>query len=87
MDVGKMESGKHMNVLLVAIDTLSARHMGCYGYRRDTCPYMDTLAAENVLFESLYCQAIPTQPSYTSLFTGQYAVTHGIVSHGAHTAS
>jgi len=82
MDVAKKESGKHMNVLLVAIDTLSARHMGCYGYRRDTCPYMDTLAAENALFESLYCQAIPTQPSYTSLFTGQYAVTHGIVSHG-----
>ena len=71
-----------MNVLLVAIDTLSARHMGCYGYRRATTPFMDALVAENALFESLYCQAIPTQPSYTSLFTGQYAVTHGIVSHG-----
>ena len=42
-----------MNVLLVAVDTLSARHMGCYGYHRDTSPFMDGLAAENVLFESL----------------------------------
>ena len=71
-----------MNILLVAIDTLSARHMGCYGYHRNTTPFIDALARESVLFESLYCQAIPTQPSYTSVFTGQYAITHGIVSHG-----
>lgn len=71
-----------MNVLLVATDTLSARHMGCFGYGRETSPFMDRYARDNVLFESLYCQAIPTQPAYTSIFTGQYAVTHGIVSHG-----
>jgi len=71
-----------MNILLIAIDTLSARHMGCYGYQRDTSPFLDQVAEENALFESLYCQAIPTQPSFTSLYTGQYAITHGIVAHG-----
>lgn len=34
-----------MNVLLVAIDTLSARHMRCCGFPRDTCPFMDRPAA------------------------------------------
>ncbi len=52
-----------MNVVMVSVDTLSARHMGCYGYARNTSPFMDALAADNVLFESLYCQAIPTQPT------------------------
>ena len=71
-----------MNIILIAIDTLSARHMSGYGYARDTTPFMDEYAKDGTLFESLYCQAIPTQPSFTSLYTGQYAVTHGIVSHG-----
>lgn len=71
-----------MNILLLAIDTLSARHMGCYGYKRNTTPFLDKYAKDNVLFESLYCQAIPTTPSFTSIWTGQYSITHGIVSHG-----
>ncbi|KPJ62479.1 MAG: hypothetical protein AMS15_03850 [Planctomycetes bacterium DG_23] len=70
-----------MNIVLLAIDTLSARHMGCYGYERNTTPFMDEYAKKGVLFKSLYCQAIPTQPSFTSLYTGQYSITHGIVSH------
>ena len=71
-----------MNIVLIAIDTLSARHMSCYGYGRKTTPFLDEYAKEGALFESLYCQAIPTQPTYTSVYTGQYAITHGIVSHG-----
>lgn len=71
-----------MNILLVAIDTLGARHMGCYGYERNTTPFLDAYARDGVLFESLYCQAIPTHPSFTSVYTGEYAITHGIVSHG-----
>lgn len=71
-----------MNIVLVAIDTLSARHMGCYGYQRETTPFMDEYAKGGALFENCYCQAIPTQPSYTSMYTGQYVITHRIVSHG-----
>lgn len=71
-----------MNIILIAIDTLSARHMSCYGYPRKTTPFMDEYAKHGVLFQSLYCQAIPTYPAFTSTITGQYAITHGIVSHG-----
>jgi len=71
-----------MNIVLVAIDTLSARHVSCYGYERTTTPFMDEYAKTGTLFKSCYCQAIPTHPSYTSVYTGQYAITHGIVSHG-----
>lgn len=71
-----------MNIVLIAIDTLTARHMSGYGYERKTSPFMDEYANGQALFESCYCQAIPTHPSYTSTFTGQYAITHGVVSHG-----
>lgn len=71
-----------MNVIVIAIDTLSARHMSCYGYHRQTTPFIDALAERSVLFESLYCPVIPTQPSFTTFYTGQYPITHGIISHG-----
>ena len=71
-----------MNIILIAINTLTARHMSCYGYTKQTTPFIDEYAKQGVLFQSLYCQAIPTQPTYTSVYTGQYAITHGIVGHG-----
>ena len=71
-----------MNFLVIAIDTLRADHLGCYGYRRQTSPNIDALADSGVLFEKLFAPAIPTQPSYTTVYTGQHSITHGIVTHG-----
>ena len=39
-------------------------------------------AAEGVLAERLFCPGIPTFPSFTTLYTGQHPLTHGIVGHG-----
>jgi arylsulfatase A-like enzyme len=69
------------NVVLISIDSLGANHLGCYGYHRATSPSIDALADEGVLCERLLCPAIPTLPSYTTLYTGQHPITHGIVSH------
>lgn len=71
-----------MNILLVICDTLRADHLGCYGYQRDTSPNLDALAAEGMVFDQMMTPAIPTQPSFTTLYTGQHPLTHGIVSHG-----
>lgn len=59
-------------VVLVALDTLRADHLGCYGYVRDTSPFIDTLAREGVVFENAFSQANHTLASFASLFTGQY---------------
>jgi arylsulfatase len=72
------------NILLISIDSLGANHLGCYGYPRDTSPNMDGLAEQGVLCERMFCPAIPTFPSYTTLYTGQHPITHGIVSHPCH---
>jgi arylsulfatase len=69
------------NIILLSSDSLGANHLSCYGYEHKTSPTMDRLAEEGVLCERLFCPAIPTMPSYTSLYTGQHPMTHGIVSH------
>ncbi|HIJ65196.1 MAG TPA: sulfatase [Candidatus Hydrogenedentes bacterium] len=71
-----------MNILFIAVDTLRADHLGCYGYTRNTSPYIDAFAAESVLFEAAVAPAIPTQPAFVTLNTGQYPITHGVVAHG-----
>ncbi len=70
------------NVLLITVDTLRADHLGCYGYHRPTSPNIDRLAQQGTLFERFFCAGIPTQPAYTTMYTGQHAITHGIVAHG-----
>jgi glucan phosphoethanolaminetransferase (alkaline phosphatase superfamily) len=40
-----------LNILLIGVDSMSASHMSCYGYHRQTTPHLDQLAAEGVLFE------------------------------------
>jgi len=70
-----------MNVILLVIDTLRADHLGCYGYHRDTSPTLDAIARDGVLFERAYASDVPTQPSYTSMFTGLRGIHTGVVSH------
>ncbi|MDQ1257441.1 MAG: hypothetical protein QG656_2046, partial [Candidatus Hydrogenedentes bacterium] len=77
-----LEARFAVNVLLIAIDTLRADHLGCYGYHRATSPHIDALAAGGVVCERAFASAIPTHPSFATLYTGQYSITHGIVAHG-----
>jgi arylsulfatase A-like enzyme len=64
------------NVLLVVLDTVSAAHLGSYGYSRDTSPHLDALAQEGALFEQNYSAAPWTLPSHASIFTGLHPNTH-----------
>ncbi|HNR32398.1 MAG TPA: sulfatase [Candidatus Hydrogenedentes bacterium] len=72
-----------MNVILMMIDTLRADHLSCYGYHRPTSPNIDAFAARSVFFERHFATSIPTHPAFTTLLSGQHAITHGVVAHGA----
>lgn len=72
-----------MKVLFIAIDTLRADHLSCYGYQRPTSPNIDKFAREGVLFLNAFAPSIPTTPAYTVMYTGLHGITTGIVSHGA----
>ena len=58
------------NILLIAIDSLRADHMSCYGYSRQTTPHIDRFASECVLFENAFSAHIPTTSAYASMLTG-----------------
>ena len=58
------------NVLLIAIDSIRADHMSCYGYDRLTTPYIDRFAQGGALFENTFSPHIPTTPAYASMLTG-----------------
>ena len=71
-----------MNILFIAIDTLRADHLGCYGYPRNTSPRIDGVANRGAVFEKTIAPGIPTHPSFVTMMTGQYPITHGVVAHG-----
>src|ERR1035438_6305764 len=70
------------NIILISADSLRANHLGCYQYPLPTSPHIDKLACQGVLCENMFAPGIPTQPSHTTIFTGQHPVTHGVVAHG-----
>jgi arylsulfatase len=72
---------KRPNILFIVVDALRARNLGCYGYSKSTSPNIDNLAREGALFQSAYSCATTTHPSFTSIFSGRYPLSHGIMKH------
>lgn len=70
------------NIILLSADSLRADHLGCYGYPLATSPHIDAMAARGARCERAFVSALPTQPSHTSIFSGQHPLTHGVVAHG-----
>ena len=64
------------NVILVSLDTLSALHLPCYGYERNTAPNLCAYADKNIQFMNSYSQAPKTLDSHFSIFTSLYPHTH-----------
>ena len=77
------EAAEVRRVFLITVDTLRADHLGFHGYRRDTSPYLDRLAAASVVFDMAIAQWPKTGPSFASMFTGQYPLTTGLTHHAA----
>lgn len=66
------------SLVLVSIDTLRADHLGCYGYKRDTSPYIDQIARDAILFERAYATSYVTADSHMSILTSLYPSVHGV---------
>ncbi|MCX7973221.1 MAG: sulfatase [Candidatus Aminicenantes bacterium] len=72
------KSASYNNIILIAIDTLRADHLGCYGYHRNTSPHIDLLAKDSLLFEKTVAQNPWTLPSFASMFTSLYPSQHKV---------
>ncbi|HEO72463.1 MAG TPA: hypothetical protein ENN80_14480 [Candidatus Hydrogenedentes bacterium] len=69
-------------IILLIIDTLRSDHVGCYGYFRDTTPFLDFLAANGTLFQRATASCSMTSPSHASLFTSLHPIQHKVVFNG-----
>jgi arylsulfatase A-like enzyme len=65
------------NVVLLVLDACRADTLGCYGYGRDTTPFIDTLARSGLTFDRAYAAAPYTYSSTWSLYTSLYPYQHG----------
>ncbi len=66
------------NVIVIAVDTLNAHHLGAYGAKNSPSPNIDSLADKGVLFERAYSAAPWTKPAFASMFTSLYPSEHGV---------
>ncbi len=58
------------NIIFIVMDALRADHLGCYGYSRDTTPFVDSLAEKGVLFQHYTSSTNFTFPFLNTLFSG-----------------
>jgi len=75
----KSLSTKKPSLLLITIDTLRADHLPFYGYKRNTAPFLGRLAEHGIVFTNAYSTSSWTVPAITSLATGVYPCSHGVV--------
>ncbi|MFC4998022.1 sulfatase-like hydrolase/transferase [Dactylosporangium cerinum] len=66
------------NIVVVLIDDLARRELGCYGNTFNETPHMDRLAADGVRFTAGYTAAPVCSPTRASIMTGQYPARVGI---------
>lgn len=81
---GGVDSVRPLNVVVVTLDTLSARHLAQYGNDRIETPAFGRVAAEGVLFEQATATVPLTLPSHASMFTGTYPMFHGVRDNGGY---
>lgn len=79
---GRSGAAQRPNIVLVSIDSLRADHVGCYGYARDTTPFLDQLARRGVRFETAVSTTSWTLPAHAAMLTGLVDVTHGVMDNG-----
>ncbi len=70
------------NILLIVVDTLRADHLSCYGWPERSTPNIDRLAEEGIVAENMICQVPQTLPSFCTILTGTYPLTHGVRANG-----
>lgn len=69
--VGLVDGGTPPDVHIMVVESLSADHLQCYGYERDTMPGLCSVASDGVLFEHAYSQGTRTTIAMPTLITGR----------------
>ncbi len=74
---------KKPNIVLIMTDTQGTNVIGCYGRPGMKTPRIDGLASEGLKFDNAYASCPVCGPSRSSLFTGNYPHTTGVLSNNS----
>lgn len=69
--------GSPPNVILIMVDDLGYRDLGCYGHTKIKTPVLDKLARDGIFMTSFYSGASVCTPSRMALLTGAYPTRLG----------
>jgi len=67
------------NILLIVLDACRKDKLSCYGYKKDTSPFLTEFCKKSIIFENAFANAPWTLPSVTSIFTGLYPFEHRVL--------
>jgi arylsulfatase A-like enzyme len=70
------------NILFITTDQQRYDALGCNGGQIARTPTVDRLAAEGIRYERAYNQNAVCMPARSTMLTGQYVRTHGVVANG-----
>jgi arylsulfatase A-like enzyme len=68
----KHQAKSPTNIILIAVDTLRADHLGFQGYKRNVSPNIDALARDSLTFRQAISAAPWTTPAFVGVFTGSH---------------
>jgi arylsulfatase A-like enzyme len=71
--IGPVQKGNGLNLILIVSDSLRADYLGCYGNRWIRTPNLDLLSKRSVQFTECYAESLPTLPARRVLLTGRRA--------------
>ncbi|MGC9053178.1 MAG: sulfatase [Candidatus Hydrogenedens sp.] len=60
------------DIFFIVVDSLRADHLGVYGYHRNTCPFIDEIAQQSLIFEKAYSASTYTCESVSAILMGRY---------------
>ena len=70
------------NILFITTDQQRYDALGCNGGQIARTPVVDALAANGISYERAYNQNTVCMPARSTMLTGQYVRTHGVVANG-----
>ena len=65
------------SLLLITVDCFRADHAGFLGYDRPTTPFLDSLAAESLIFSNAIVAGAPTYFSFPAVMASRYPLGLG----------
>ena len=69
-------------ILFITTDQQRYDSLGCNGNTVARTPTIDRLASEGINFQRAYNQNTVCMPARSTMLTGQYVRTHGVVANG-----